>query len=84
MFISILTMHAHAVNAQCNLGDVRLVNGSVPNEGRVEVCVTFTRRFKRVNDWGTVCSDDWESNDSKVVCKQLNYMSHGESSIIGA
>ena len=53
------------VSTQCNHGDVRLVNGSVPNEGRVEVCVSSI--------WGTVCDTRWGREGAEVVCKQLGY-----------
>ena len=56
----------------CHDGDVRLVNGSQPNEGRVEVCFNET--------WGTVCDyisryyGYWNQSEADVVCKQLGYV----------
>ena len=50
-----------------HLGDIRLrlVNGNVPNEGRVEIFYN--------NTWGTICDNFWVHNDAKVVCRQLGY-----------
>ena len=46
-------------------GNVHLVNGTIPNEGRVEIC--------RNHIWGTVCDDQWGRNEARVVCRQLGY-----------
>ena len=66
-------MHAGAIQLQCHEGEVQLVNGSVPNEGRVEVCVDSV--------WGTICNDRWGSDDAEVVCRQLGYRTNGRLTI---
>lgn len=57
------------VEDTCEDGDVRLVGGSDAKDGRVEIC--------RDNVWGTVCSDTWNDNNNRVICKQLGL--HGKS-----
>lgn len=49
----------------CNEGDVRLVDGRFPWEGRVEICLN--------EHYGTVCDDNWGNDDATVVCRQLGY-----------
>ena len=64
-------------SAQCYHGEVRLVNGSVPNEGRVEVC-TCSNSCTMSCSWGTVCDDFWGWKDAQVVCRQLGYRPVGK------
>ena len=43
----------------CLPGDIRLGGGSVPNEGRVEICSN--------NAWSTTCDDGFDENDANVA-----------------
>ncbi|XP_072181515.1 CD5 antigen-like [Diadema setosum] len=45
--------------------DVRLVGGTSPQAGRVEIF--------HENSWGTICDNTWSSTEAEVVCDQLGY-----------
>ncbi|XP_003797724.1 macrophage scavenger receptor types I and II isoform X1 [Otolemur garnettii] len=44
---------------------IRLVGGSGPHEGRVEILHN--------GQWGTICDDRWEIREGQVVCRSLGY-----------
>ena len=55
--------------SSCTRGDVRLMGGVSPSEGRVEVCINRA--------WGSVCQNDWDEQDASVVCQQLGHRKDG-------
>ena len=54
----------------CEDWDIRLTNGAIESEGRVEVCFD--------NDYGAVCDDFWDELEAGVVCRHLGYEGTGE------
>ena len=52
-------------------GDIRLIDGPNPLEGRVEICLNRA--------WGTVCNNSFSLSDAEVVCTQLGYRFNGSS-----
>ena len=49
----------------CTENAVKLVRGTNSSEGHVEIC--SNSRFS------SICDDDWDNNDARVVCRQLGY-----------
>uniref|UniRef100_A0ACB8EVV8 Uncharacterized protein n=1 Tax=Sphaerodactylus townsendi TaxID=933632 RepID=A0ACB8EVV8_9SAUR len=56
--------HRKDASVECSDPNIiRLVNGSNRCSGRVEVLHN--------QQWGTVCDDDWNINNARVVCREL-------------
>ena len=45
---------------------LRLVGGTQPNEGRVQI-------YHR-GEWGAICSKHWNFQDGRVACRQLGFV----------
>ena len=52
-------------------GSLRLADGVIDNEGRVEVCVNGV--------WGSVCDQGFDKTDAHVVCQQLGHPELGNN-----
>ena len=65
-----MNQHSIIITVLCNDGDIRLVGGTLEEEGRVEVCMNEA--------WGTVCDDSFTNVDANVVCGQLGYSRYSE------
>ena len=44
-----------------------MTNGLTQYEGQVEMYLN--------SEWKTVCGDEWDELDAKVICRQLGYLS---------
>ena len=55
----------HLEPGDCNEGTVRLVNGTLTREGRLEVCVNGV--------WGNVCANNFRKSAAYVACKQSGF-----------
>ncbi|XP_061177723.1 uncharacterized protein LOC133186505 [Saccostrea echinata] len=71
--------HTEDASVICDAGhqniSIRLVNGKVPNEGRVEVLYHGV--------WGTVCDDRFDSTNAKVVCRMLGFPTGNAEAVTG-
>ena len=71
---TIVMMYVSATVQYYNHGEVRLVGGTSPNKGRVEVfaCTSISC------SWGPVCGNGWDDEDAQVICRQLGYRSESD------
>ena len=53
----------------CTHGEVRLLPTAPSDSMRIEVCLSGT--------WASVCHNQWENIDARVVCRQLNLTYEG-------
>lgn len=66
--LSVEPLHGYfflSATANCEEGDVRLRDGSIEQEGRIEVC--------HDNVWGSICGLGFDYTDAYVVCKELDF-----------
>ena len=57
----------------CTDGSIRLADGIIENEGRVEVCMDGV--------WGIICDQGWDKTDAHVVCTQMGHPELGRNII---
>ncbi|CAG2237291.1 Neurotrypsin [Mytilus edulis] len=57
--------HKEDVSLICDVTKIRLANGTFVGEGRIEV--------NHNDKWGTVCDQNFDENDAKVICRMLGF-----------
>ena len=68
----LLTKMCTLVLFQFLVHHIRLTDGPDPHAGRVEVYANSTGGVDNAQ-WGTICDDNWDIQDARVVCHQLGY-----------
>ncbi|KAL4216375.1 Deleted in malignant brain tumors 1 protein-like [Mactra antiquata] len=66
--------HANDVGIRCEPTHVRLVNGQIPSEGRVEISAN--------GRWYSICEDGFGDTEADVVCRMLGYTGRNAPHII--
>ena len=61
--------HTHDASVICTSkqSGIRLVGGSSPYEGHIEL------RVEGSDLWGTVCNNGWDEQDAAVACRQMGF-----------
>ena len=70
MYSTTVLCDIFSLGAQFKDGDIYLIGGSYPWEGRVEIYFSGT--------WGTITDPEWTSDDAQAVCRQLGYFKPGK------
>ena len=70
MLCTIAALFLFCIGNETKEGDIRLVRGRHPWEGRVEIFLSGV--------WGTVCDDGARAIDASVVCRQLGYSTYSK------
>ncbi len=61
----------NASQPECTSGEIRLMNGSRAEVGRVELC--------HEGFWRTICDQNWSQEEAVVVCTQVGLTKLGEN-----
>lgn len=70
MYEKHLYTHAVFYTELCTNGDIRIVGGSSPSFGRIDMCVDQT--------WGTICDSSWtDEAAASVICRQQGFSPYG-------
>ena len=68
--VVLITLSTARNDSVCLGGALRLAGATGNIMGRVEICIN--------NQWGTICDNDWDNSEAKVVCRQLGFSNNCE------